>query len=436
MRVRIHRGAREIGGSCVEVARSDSRIVLDLGMPLVKFGRQDERFDFKEYEQLSGPELVREGILPDIPGLYSWDSAAPPLGLLISHAHLDHYGLAQFIRHEVPIYASRGTAALAQVSAVFLPGAAALEKPVILRPWEPVGIGPFTVTAHLVDHSAPDALALEIEAEGRKLFYSGDLRAHGRKGNLFEHMVRHPPRDVDVLLLEGTMLGRQGPQAYADEQAVETALIKLLTNRTNMAMVFCSSQNIDRICSIYRAARRTGSTMVIDLYTAYVLDQLKPLSVRLPQHDSPGIRVKYWRYHADKLAEAGHKDFLYAANHAKIKIEEIAKRRRDIVMLAKSNSLLPTVASHLPDVSGMQMVWSMWPGYLDGHDVVRRFCEDNGLDLQVVHTSGHATVEDLQRLAGAVKAKAVVPIHSFGYAGYGSVFANVCQHKDREWFET
>jgi ribonuclease J len=34
MRVRIHRGAHEIGGSCVEIEHHGKRIVLDLGRPL------------------------------------------------------------------------------------------------------------------------------------------------------------------------------------------------------------------------------------------------------------------------------------------------------------------------------------------------------------------------------------------------------------------
>ena len=34
MQVKIHRGAHEIGGSCVEVESHGSRIVLDVGKPL------------------------------------------------------------------------------------------------------------------------------------------------------------------------------------------------------------------------------------------------------------------------------------------------------------------------------------------------------------------------------------------------------------------
>ena len=34
MRVRIHRGTREIGGTCIEVEAQGKRIALDVGLPL------------------------------------------------------------------------------------------------------------------------------------------------------------------------------------------------------------------------------------------------------------------------------------------------------------------------------------------------------------------------------------------------------------------
>ena len=34
MRVCIHRGTREIGGTCIEIESQDKRIVLDIGVPL------------------------------------------------------------------------------------------------------------------------------------------------------------------------------------------------------------------------------------------------------------------------------------------------------------------------------------------------------------------------------------------------------------------
>ena len=46
--------------------------------------------------------------------------------------------------------------------------------------YRPVSIGPFTVQAYAVDHAAPDAIAVLVEAEGKRLFYSGDFRSGGR----------------------------------------------------------------------------------------------------------------------------------------------------------------------------------------------------------------------------------------------------------------
>jgi ribonuclease J len=40
MRLTIHRGAHEIGGTCIELESGDSRILLDFGMPLVGQDRE------------------------------------------------------------------------------------------------------------------------------------------------------------------------------------------------------------------------------------------------------------------------------------------------------------------------------------------------------------------------------------------------------------
>src|SRR5690606_29351101 len=73
---------------------------------------------------------------------------------------------------------------------------------------KPIVLGPFTITPFLVDHSAYDSYAILVEADDKRLFYSGDFRAHGRKASLVERLIADPPKNVDVLLMEGTTLGR------------------------------------------------------------------------------------------------------------------------------------------------------------------------------------------------------------------------------------
>ncbi len=53
-----------------------------------------------------------------------------------------------------------------------------------------------------MDHSGFYALVFLIEAEEKRLFYSGDFKGHGRKSSLFKAMLRNPPENIDCLLEE------------------------------------------------------------------------------------------------------------------------------------------------------------------------------------------------------------------------------------------
>ena len=251
MRVCIHRGTKQIGGTCVEIEASGSRIIVDLGLPL----------DAVEVD----PALV-----PQISGLREHDPSL--LAIVVSHGHRDHWGLIPKVRPDIPIVIGRATESIMRAAADFVPDAFAPKAWKHLESGKPLQIGPFTITPHLVDHSGFDAYALEIEADGRRLFYSGDLRAHGRKGKLFELMLKKPPKNIDVMLMEGSSLGRlTESESFPTEEELERIFIDRFKTTPGMALVACSAQNIDRVVTIYRAANRTGRTLIVDAYAAEVL---------------------------------------------------------------------------------------------------------------------------------------------------------------------
>jgi len=366
MKLTIHRGTHEIGGSCLELSSNSglTRLVIDVGLPLVNM--DGSPFDWDKYKTLNTDQLLSEKILPRITGLYE-DGQPSVSAVLLTHAHFDHYGLFRFIHHGISLYMSSGTKSLAEVSNIFLGTSVRLDMAKTFAMWQPFQVGEFTITPYLVDHSAPDAAAFLIEGDEQRIFYTGDFRGHGRKGMLLDRITTNPPAKIDYLVMEGSMLGRS-EGLFPDEDAVEQAIYNLIHSQASLTYIFTSSQNLDRLVSIYRATRRSSKTLVIDLYTAFVLDKLGVLSSNIPQFHWDDVRVLFSHYHAAKLAEQD-KALLYRYRRAKIDFEEISKSPQNKVLLAKDSRYFRILCNKLQPCAKAAAIFSMWHGYLERSDL-------------------------------------------------------------------
>lgn len=428
MQLIIHRGTQEIGGSCVELKTEKARILIDFGMPLVD--AKKEKFDSKILIGKSMEELKELNILPNIKGLYHNEEKAID-AILISHSHMDHYGLLNYVHKDIPVYMSKGANELIEISNIFTPNKLGKINSKVINNKKSFRVDDIKVTPYLVDHSAFDALAFLIEADGKRLFYSGDFRGHGRKRALFKQILENPPKDIDCLLMEGSMLGRS-LQKYEDEAAIERKIEEILKSASNITFLFASSQNIDRIVSAYKACLRTNSTFVIDIYTAYILDRLRKVSKHIPQFNWRNIRVKFYKDQADTLANNVSTQTLYYYNTKKIDIEELKKKKNKILMLSRDNSIFPRIVKELDNVEGAKIIYSMWEGYLKPE--FEEYCVKKGLIIEKVHTSGHATIEDLKAFSDAINPKNLIPMHTFGSSDYPNLFNRVRLLKDGEPF--
>jgi len=72
-----------------------------------------------------------------------------------------------------------------------------------------------------------------------------------------------------------------------------------------------SGQNVDRLVSCYRAAKRSGRLLVIDPCQAFVLMKLAPLSGSIPQFTWEGVRVSFSPHQVERLKAAGMMDLVY-----------------------------------------------------------------------------------------------------------------------------
>ena len=406
MIITIHRGSHEIGGTCIEMtSRSGTRILLDLGQPLPPL---DETVDEPR------PELA----LPAVKGLYQSDGYEKLVdGLLVSHAHQDHYGLMKNLHPEVTCHISEPTRQLIESTALFTGNGVHIEKHRPFHSGEVFAVGDFKITPFLVDHSAFDAHAFLIEDGVSRVFYSGDFRGHGRKAKLFEHFVANPPAPVDVLLMEGTMLARAS-ESCDTEQELEQKIVDAVEKAQGLVLSSVSGQNIDRLVTLFRVAKRTKRILVVDPYVAYILDQLAAFNPSLP-HPSAGFQKNLSVYYPQRLCHRMNKylglgPVLDKFSPWRVKADRI-RERPDRYLLLVRDSMTAELQMELGEAAhGALFLYGMWKGYWDrvGMQNLKNWVEQAGMRFQYAHTSGHAVTADLKRLARALRPVKIVPIHT------------------------
>jgi ribonuclease J len=315
----------------------------------------------------------------------------------------------------------------------------AAPKPARVVPFHPgpnIQIGPFAITPHLVDHSGFDAYALEIEAGERRVFYSGDLRAHGRKSKLFELMLKKPPKNIGVMLMDGSSLGRLADdECFPTEEALERIFIERFKTTPGIVLVACSAQNIDRIVTIYRAAKQTGRTLIVDAYAAEVLKATGYDIIPKPVRGWPNLAVFIPHWQRIQLLKKNIAPMVDSYRGFRVWPEQLAEQAPRSVMLFRAWMLRDFERAEA--LTGARVIWSQWDGYLtEGSGVQLKFdCEARGIPFEIIHTSGHACIADLKRLVVAVKPKPLVPIHTFEAARFPALFDSVVLRQDGEWWE-
>lgn len=412
MRVCIHRGTQEVGGTCIEIESQGKRIVLDVGLPL------EATDSIESLPQVEGFRERQESLL----------------AVVISHPHLDHYGLARYLLPDTQMIMGAATERILKAAMLFTPVGVEFKNVLHLESSKPLSIGPFTITPYLNDHSAYDAYSLLISADGQRLFYSGDFRGHGRKAALFERLLKRPPSNVDVLLMEGTTIGRSGSAApFQTEQELEQDFVEQIRKTKGMALVWTSGQNIDRLVTVFKACKKSSRTLILDMYTAEILRATE--NPKLPQTTWAGIKV--FLPESQKRQIKRKQLFSITDRDARSRIypEQLADAASKAVMLFR-----PSMVSDMDKagcLQGTRLIYSLWPGYLKRkeHRSFHEWLDRRDIPLVHCHTSGHASTQDLQRFAKAIAPEMLVPIHSFETKRFEEYFDNVVMKKDGQWWE-
>lgn len=400
----IHRGSHQIGGNCVELATPSTRILIDCGLPL----------DFEEQ-----PEETQEKILEDAK---EWTRNCD--AIFLSHYHGDHYGLLNEAPEGTKVYTTKETANLMKVSGLF---GEDLTKHLDIQAIEgTVTVKDFRVTKYDVDHSAFGACAFLFEAFGKTILYSGDIRLHGKKGILYKNL----PQNVDYLFLEGTNLGRGVRQKT--EKYVENAFVKRFKeNNDSLHLVWCSSQNIDRIVDLYRACIRTNRVLCVDLYAAYVLELVHASNVKIPSIKTHDNLMIYFPHRLTSLMIEKDDKLVYGLRRGAAKLEkgDLSVNPSKYVVLFRPK-LLGDLGRYISNTK-VCLTNSIWAQYWEqDKPEMKRLKEwlaekpELREKLRDIHTSGHADVKSLQQIVEHIQPKAIIPIHTEMPEKFMALFTN------------
>jgi ribonuclease J len=388
----IHRGARQVGGNCIELESGGARVLLDIGAPL----------DLAEGEQATLPKTLRLG-----------RDDGQLLGVIVSHAHQDHYGLWNHVPASVPCYIGKQSLDVMRAARPFLRNAFIPANALTYDTGQPFQLGPFRVTPYLVDHSAFNAHALLVEADGKRSLYTGDLRAHGWKRGVLHRLLKSCPRPLDALVMEGTSVGRVEPgKKPKTEAALVGELVTSMKETPGLVLALFASQNIDRFVTFQKAANSAGRTMVVDAYTAEIIRASGLESLPDPTKSDLLVFLPY-RMKQKILREGNaHTMDKYKGRRIFLTGRDTVKDRAGKLVIVFRDSMRGELSEH-GCLDGARLIYSMWSGYLQKHlKPLPKWCSDHGVEFEARHTSGHADLATLKRIVRALVPTRLIPIHT------------------------
>ncbi len=304
MKISFLGGISEIGGNKILLDHDGFRLLLDFG----KSFKGESKFFVRPYlAPFSISDLIKLDLIPNFAGTYKWQPGEPVIdGVLISHAHLDHYGCVPLLKPEIPVFMGETSKiiilARQDVQTSSWERKMVEESIKTFRTGYQLEIGPFQVFPVHVDHSIPGAYAFLIEAGGKRVVYTGDFRFHGQVSYLSKDFMEKA-RDFqpDLLIVEGTRV--------APESDPEEAMIRLLeqhniyrsstppplrvrketederkvleemkavseTAKNSLILIEANTTDIDRLRTVWLLSKHLGRQLIIGETQALILERL------------------------------------------------------------------------------------------------------------------------------------------------------------------
>lgn len=368
MKLCIHRGTHQIGGIAAEISTASTRILIDMG------------------DELSlDPNFVSAPL--HIPGVTDANGRCD--AVLFTHYHGDHKGQMLRIRPEIPLYAGALAKDIMRLSSAhsWKKDEALCKRIETIRTFSagvPFLIGDIQITPFCIDHSACDSYLFLIEADGKRLLYTGDFRLHGVRGKTMDKILDRRIGKVDAIITEGTTVSRTDGKTVTEWEL--QARVRNYLQQYKYVFVLCATTNLDRIFALARAVPR-GKYCICDDYQKTLVETVS----------------KHWNgissfYEMPKLLS-----FKY---HPPARFAELGG-----LMFVRANSKFEAIIRQYDPAQSI-LLYSMWDGYRTKPDSnIPEFLSLTGTWAEL-HTSGHASPDDLRHVIEKADPEIVIPMHT------------------------
>ena len=404
-------------------------------------------------------------------------------GVLLSHAHTDHCQHLSYLDRRIPVYCSGATYAILRAAEDI--GKGGFESNICECPRRVVtvcsdrstfpgeiniaqdhsdcaraisvveghkvfDVAGFRVEPIPVDHSVPGAFAYLITApSGKTVFYTGDIRFHGRFSDgptSLTASLRGRTRQLrpDILITEGTRVESSSGDSETD---VEKGMGEAVAGCSGLAIVDFGWKDTTRFQTVLNVAKATGRTVALSPKVAYLwslLREMEPdawpelseddtIRVYLKRTDSMTYSLADYsksKHLAGVCTEWGRMRDAYTSGDADylerrlchyyhgVRASDIAEKPSDYILHAGYFDMNELLDVNPPQ--GSVFIRAATEPFSDEMILDERklerwldfFSINDGAGIIREHVSGHANGSDLLEFISDMNPGVVIPIHT------------------------
>jgi len=451
VRLTFYGGAGEIGGTKILLQDRDTKVFLDFGEG---FNRGDEYecdyLGLKNTYGLSG--LFEFDLMTRIPRVFSEEALRltdmeyekPDIdGIIISHGHSDHISDIRYVDPSIPIHIGHGTFKIVNLYHEMYPTLFNIGVHGDFRQFktgDKVQIKDISFEPMHVEHSVPGAYGFIIDTSSGPVVYTGDLRMHGPRSDMTRDFIAKAAKSKPhALLIEGTNMGKDVEHSYTEAE-VEQKVDSIVSGANGTVFAYFPLTNVDRFMTMYKTAVKNNRVLVIDLYLAFYINNIRdklPIFPDVMTDANIGVYFppkKSCTFCDEDYREKGDRLFLpKMVNYHHIQTDPAKYlMHMNLTRLSELVHIKP---------KGADFIYSSSEHFFEGEEneeqrgVWTKWMEHFGITFHKAHCSGHASRSDIAKMIEQINPEIVIPVHTNVPGEFRKLHGNVISPKKGETIE-